>query len=576
MGASLRCKGADLPPWVWLLLTLVIDTALVLAGSQAWDTSVWMRRIAQLHGGGYATAAAAAMPLGVHWLWLCARLLALLHVTAPAAVALRLLLLAPLLLAHLLLLLLTRHLLRSRRVPGGGGWLLLLAALNPALLLEGPLMGGSGLLYGLPLAAALYLLVDGRLPLLVLPLLLLALSLKPGCLCLLPVLLPLLWHRRSPLLWAGLLPALLLAELVLLPYWLAGSAGAMLHAVYVDGVAFDAQATAKAHNLWHLLGLGQAGEGLPMFSPARLPAGLGWLLTPRSVGETLFGLWGLCLLLSSWRTQDAERLWRNALLSLLGAFLLLPAMQSGDLLPAVVLALPGAARYPRLAWHALALTLLAALDLLLVPGLLGDGALSRLLSAALLAYGFLWLLRSLLPRAAPLRLGLLAAPAAMLVLLFWTLRTAPPPAAPAVPVQASGAWLDATRIAGRSNTQGWGSLHIDQSVEGRPLMSGGKPWPGGFGTHAPSIIQLPVPPGAARFTASAGLDDEVAGGHLSFQVFADRQLLWDSGAVNSGEAPRALDVDVSGRSTLELVVDPLGDNSYDHADWLQPRFVMRQ
>ncbi|MDE0855209.1 MAG: NPCBM/NEW2 domain-containing protein, partial [Nevskia sp.] len=132
----------------------------------------------------------------------------------------------------------------------------------------------------------------------------------------------------------------------------------------------------------------------------------------------------------------------------------------------------------------------------------------------------------------------------------------------------------ATRVPGRSNSQGWGSLHIDQSVEGRPLRSGGRAWSGGFGTHAPSIIQLPVPSGAQRFTASAGLDDETAGGRLSFQVYADRQQLWDSGPINSGEAPRPLDLDIAGRATLQLVVDPLGDNSYDHADWLEPRFVM--
>lgn len=551
-------------PGAWLLLALAADFAVLLAGGHGWDAA-WAQRIAELQRGGYAAPAAAAAPLWVHWLWLCGRL--------PAALPVSALLLAPVLLSQVLLLLLVQRLqgAPADAQTGRAPWLMALAALHPALLVDGPLQGQAGLVYALPLAGALYLLIAGRGLLWVLPLLMLALLQQPAAWCLLPVLLPLLWRRNAPLLWAGLLPMLLLAELALLPYWLAGGAMAMLSAVYGDGVAFAAGAGGGAHNLWQLLGLAQAGETLPILSPARLPGGLGWLLTPRNIGAALLALWSLCLLLSSWRARDAAQHWRNAMLAVLGYVLWLPGRHAGELLPAAVLALLGAARHPRLAPQALLLALLAALDALLQPAGWGAGLPSRLLSAALLAYGLaglLWLLPARLPR----RAAFAAAGCAALVLLLalLALRAAPPP----LPTAPSAAGVDATRVPGRSNSQGWGSLHIDQSVEGRPLRSGGRAWSGGFGTHAPSIIQLPVPSGAQRFTASAGLDDETAGGRLSFQVYADRQQLWDSGPINSGEAPRALDLDIAGRATLQLVVDPLGDNSYDHADWLEPRFVM--
>jgi hypothetical protein len=565
-GVRLRLPAAGLPLGAWMLLALVVDAALVLAGAHGWDSAAWAQRLEQLQRGGYGTPAAAAAPLQVHWLWFCARLLALLQLGTPAAPVLRLLLLAPLLLAHLLLLVLV-HRLPYPQPAAGRNWLIALTVLNPAVLLDGPWLGQPGLACGLLLAWALYWLIAGRQPLLVLPLLLPALLLQPQMACLLPVLAPLLWRRSSQPLWAGLLPVLLLAELVLLPYWLAGSATAMLHAAYAGG-----SGGGSAHNLWDLLGLGQDGGALPLFSPAVLPGEWAWLLTPRSVGASLLVLWSLCLLLSTWRAGEAEPYWRNAALAAMGGYLLLPQPHAGGLVPAAILALPAAVLYPRLAFHAVALTLLAALDLL--PEL-SDGVRSRLLSAAVLAYGAIGLLQVLRPLPSPPRRTGVAAVAAALVLILALLLmpTAPSPE-PGPASRAAGGGLDATRIPGRSEMQGWGSLHIGQSVEGHALTAGGKSWASGFGTHAPSIIHLPVPAGAVRFAATVGLDDEASGGRLAFRVFADRQLLWDSGPMVSGQAPRSLDVDVTGRAVLELVVDPLGDNSYDHADWLEPRFVM--
>jgi putative membrane-bound dehydrogenase-like protein len=55
--------------------------------------------------------------------------------------------------------------------------------------------------------------------------------------------------------------------------------------------------------------------------------------------------------------------------------------------------------------------------------------------------------------------------------------------------------------------QSWGSLGINKSVGGGPIIINGKTHQTGFGTHAKSSIILTVPKGAVKFTAQVGLDD---------------------------------------------------------------------
>src|SRR3989442_10394236 len=74
----------------------------------------------------------------------------------------------------------------------------------------------------------------------------------------------------------------------------------------------------------------------------------------------------------------------------------------------------------------------------------------------------------------------------------------------------------------------------------------------------------------ALFTASVGVDDEVTStvASLVFQVWGDSTKLYDSGTMGASTATKVLSVDVTGRTTLRLVVTDAGDgNVYDFADW---------
>lgn len=553
--APLRKEGPRPPVGAWILIVILLNLGLA-----AWlDDQVWRRGVDQMHSGGYA-ALAGYPPLYAHWLWLCSRL-------PLPALALRMVLLLPVLGCQAMLVWWCAR----RRGPEASGWLLPLAALNPALLLAGPLLGQFVLVHATLLGFGLLLLIGGKRPLLVMPALALALVANAQVLCLLPVLLALSWHRPDQRLWAGVLPALLLVELVLLPYWFADCSPALFGHFHFG--TFPA-ATLHADNLWLLLGRDGLSDRLPLFVTALLPPGLRQQLTPHQIGETLFMVWSLWLLVSGLMRNEPEHHWRNAVLAALGFFLLWPDQHAADLVPAAVLALMAAAQYPRFVPHAAVLSLAAAADLLLTLGGRQDSAGALLLAGFVLAYALyapawrrapqgqagqgrlVWLLAAVLAPAAALALR--PGPSSR--------QTLPPPS--------SGSLVDLTQVAGLDVQQGWGSLHIDTSVEGHTLTVGGQTWDGGFGTHAPSQIHLKLPPGVRRFTAAVGLDQEAHGGRAAFKVFADGAELWDSGLVLSDQPARQLDLDVSGRQALDLVVEPVGSMDYDHADWLEPRLKL--
>jgi hypothetical protein len=59
-----------------------------------------------------------------------------------------------------------------------------------------------------------------------------------------------------------------------------------------------------------------------------------------------------------------------------------------------------------------------------------------------------------------------------------------------------------------------------------------------------------------------------------FQVWGDGTKLYDSGVINGTQVARSINVDITGKNQLELMVVDDGDGlSYDHADWASARIV---
>lgn len=57
--------------------------------------------------------------------------------------------------------------------------------------------------------------------------------------------------------------------------------------------------------------------------------------------------------------------------------------------------------------------------------------------------------------------------------------------------------------------QGWGSLKMNQSVDGNPLTIAGTVYQQGLGTHADGVIVFTLPEGSRRLSGKVGIDSEV-------------------------------------------------------------------
>jgi glucose/arabinose dehydrogenase/chitodextrinase len=127
----------------------------------------------------------------------------------------------------------------------------------------------------------------------------------------------------------------------------------------------------------------------------------------------------------------------------------------------------------------------------------------------------------------------------------------------------------------------WGPVEKNKSNgeqgggDGRTIQIRGERYAKGLGVHATSEIVYPLDGTWTRFKADLGIDDEVAStdpASVVFEVWADGQRLYQSATLRRNSAIVGINVDVTGKKELRLVVTDGGDgNGYDHADWADAR-----
>lgn len=128
---------------------------------------------------------------------------------------------------------------------------------------------------------------------------------------------------------------------------------------------------------------------------------------------------------------------------------------------------------------------------------------------------------------------------------------------------------------------GHGPVELDTSNgeaaagDGQTITLNGVAYGKGIGAHANSEIVYDLGGEYSSFVADVGIDDEVGShGTVIFRVYADGELLYDSGVMTGDSPTRSINVSVAGRQQLRLVVDVAGDNHFwDHADWAGARLV---
>ena len=137
-------------------------------------------------------------------------------------------------------------------------------------------------------------------------------------------------------------------------------------------------------------------------------------------------------------------------------------------------------------------------------------------------------------------------------------------------------------LAWSSAKNGWGPAERDMSNgeqaagDGRMLTLNRKSYAKGLGVHAGSEIHYQLDGKYSNFLSDIGLDDEQApAGSVVFEVWADGKRLYSSGIMTAATLTKSINVNVSGKQELMLVVSNAGDTSdSDHADWANARLMV--
>ncbi len=128
-------------------------------------------------------------------------------------------------------------------------------------------------------------------------------------------------------------------------------------------------------------------------------------------------------------------------------------------------------------------------------------------------------------------------------------------------------------------TCGYRDVLVGRSIEGGLLSIGGKVYERGLGTHANSILVVPLGGNALSFEATVGIDDEkpkTSKASVEFKVWADGKLAATSGVLRKRKRTANLKVDLTGVQVVALEVSDADDgNDSDHADWANAFFILK-
>ena len=114
----------------------------------------------------------------------------------------------------------------------------------------------------------------------------------------------------------------------------------------------------------------------------------------------------------------------------------------------------------------------------------------------------------------------------------------------------------------------------DQAFDGGPLRLGGKIYRRGLAIRSRTELVYRLPGEVRRFVAIAGIDDRMRPqGHVQLMIYADdRSLL--ACELGGGDAPKSVDLDLTGATRLRIVVDFGQDlDISDHFDLCDARIV---
>jgi len=112
-------------------------------------------------------------------------------------------------------------------------------------------------------------------------------------------------------------------------------------------------------------------------------------------------------------------------------------------------------------------------------------------------------------------------------------------------------------------------------IDGHPFQLAGQMYDRGIGTQSRTLLAYRLEPGDRRFQALIGVDERAGPlGSVVFRVMVDNTERYKSSPLIDRDAPKAIDVDLTGGKILILDTE-FGDrgNVRDFADWVEARII---
>ena len=566
---------------LWGSLCVLANILLTFGSSYDGDQSFWVGWVQQLMDGGFGNFKGNYPPLYVFWLWVVAQVHTIFGIAVGKTFLLKFICLWPVYFSHLFL---VDWLCRFTGKFGCPQWrrhlLIGFVALNPAILLNGPIWGQVDMLPVLLAMLSIYCISrPGKIKYASMFFVLSVLT-KFQMIMFLPVFGG-LFLRHWRISWKGLPFALLGAVVVLLPFAISGNLVRMLTNAYVQTSSQYPYATFNGANLWMLLAGNATPDNVPIWGVKDF--GLGFLLKPSVLGRVLFVAVSLLVLVKSLFCRSVRTAYALCTLNAVAFFVVLPGMHERYLLYAVPAALCWAVwDIRRGGIFCLLVTLVASMNVNFINTFKGHyawviassiGCIA--LVAMIVVIAFPKISSKAVSAVSRVSLPFYSVYIALLVILLvecGDLLYQNRPVKP--PLDDKNVLLTSLPVV--REYQGYKMPRINESVDGRLLTSGDRLYKNGIGTHAPSQIAYELPENADTLYLGAGIDDEVYDrGQARFSVKLDGVIVWESPTLRGRDNPVFTRIPVRGGEHLELLTDPDGDDNSDHADWLNAYLKLR-
>ncbi|WP_331351536.1 NPCBM/NEW2 domain-containing protein [Cellvibrio sp. UBA7671] len=570
----------------YLILAIVANFTLLFLKGYSQDLGYWQDWVRQLSTTGYDGFNGNYPPFYIHWLYLVGQIYNSTGIPLEHNDLLKFLTQLPVVVFHgLLIILIQSQLRRFNATYQFTHIILLLTAINPAILVNGPIWGQVDLIPATMVFGAFLLATYRQYTYLSIPVFVLALLTKFQMIAFAPVF-AFLFFRNIGKNLIGVLIAIAVGALVFMPSILAGHFLQSVNQAYIDTLGQYPMTTFNAANIWILLTGNVAPDNIILFGVAADSA-LAKVFTAKYFGMLLFSLTalgiffhGIHFLIKNETIINARQLLSQALFSAticaLAFFALLPAMHERYLFPAVIMAITFSAIAQQKLIYPIVISLLCSLNMLIILEINGSD----------IWHGLAWGTMVLLV------LAIIDLASAGRIISWLTNLLKFATKIPAISVWCfivatsgmAGYFFDRYQIHSLALTdkqtflttlplvyakQDHGTMALNRSYDGNYLSIANRRYAQGIGTHASSEIQYQLPPDAVEFSFIAALDDEVGTADVQFSVWGDDKLLWESAPVLGYERDiPTINLDVRGVQKLTLKVAPLKDDKWDHANWV--------